>query len=372
MYRTIRNIGFGSVVAFTLIGCGGGSSSSSTSSLAEQSAQGIVELGRVGEATVKIYELNGADKTLKWTEKTSGDETTPLEKIGMFDSHSAEMDADKLYMYEVTGGTDWDVNDDGIKENPENAKLNTGGFRLATKGAWCQATENDAIRVTHVTEMQSRILDEKIQAGTLTEDDITKSVDSLLSAEDNDGDGKPDGDLNGDGKVDAQDILLFEPTKDKKALDEVFIPSLPALLESIHDAKTIPADKKDSDGDGIPDKDEFDGDSDGDGIPNKLDFDDDNDGIATTNEVNDGRDLTRDTDGDGTPNYLDTDDDGDGILTINDEADSDGDGIPDSDEHDGDTDGDGIPDYLDADDDGDGLATLGVKKIPMEMVFLML
>ncbi len=35
--------------------------------------------------------------------------------------------------------------------------------------------------------------------------------------------------------------------------------------------------------------------------------------------------------------------------------DSDGDGIPDSEESDVDTDGDGIPDYLDTDSDGDGI-----------------
>jgi hypothetical protein len=71
------------------------------------------------------------------------------------------------------------------------------------------------------------------------------------------------------------------------------------------------------------------GDSDGDGIP-------------------DSEEGAGDTDGDGTPDYLDDDDDGDGVPT----ADECPGGAPCPD-----TDGDGIPDYLDDDDDGDGVPT---------------
>jgi len=53
--------------------------------------------------------------------------------------------------------------------------------------------------------------------------------------------------------------------------------------------------------------------------------------------------LTADTDHDGIPNYLDSDDDGDGILTIDENADPNGDGIPDDAL---DSDKNGIPDYL--------------------------
>jgi len=256
MYRTIRNIGLSSIVAFALTGCGGGSSSSTS---IKQSVQGIAELGRVAGAKVKIYELHNGKKTLKWTETTSGDANSPLNAMGIFDSHSVDMDINRLYIFEVTGGIDWDVNDDGIKDAPADAKPNTGVLRSATKGEWCYTCKGDAIRVTAATEMQARMLDEKISSGTLTEDDITESVDEILSTKDLDGDGKPDGDLDGDGKVDGRDMILFGPTTDEKALDKAFIPTMPALLESIHDAKDISADEKDSDGDGVLDKDEFDG-----------------------------------------------------------------------------------------------------------------
>jgi Mg-chelatase subunit ChlD len=156
---------------------------------------------------------------------------------------------------------------------------------------------------------------------------------------------------------------------------------------------------KDSDGDGIPDNvedpngdgDPTNDDTDEDGTPNYLDPDDDGDGIPTKDEDVNGENtsLDDDTDGDGTPNYLDTDDDGDGTLTseecpdttacpdedgngIEDHLepsggadDTDGDGIPNSEEDpngngnlmDDDTDGDGIPNYKDDDDDGDEIPT---------------
>ena len=74
---------------------------------------------------------------------------------------------------------------------------------------------------------------------------------------------------------------------------------------------------RDSDGDGIPDKDECPTlpcrDTDGDGIPDYMDPDDDGDGVLTKNEdVNGGGPTNDDTDGDGKPNYLDNDDDNDG------------------------------------------------------------
>lgn len=114
------------------------------------------------------------------------------------------------------------------------------------------------------------------------------------------------------------------------------------------------------------------GDSDGDGIPDRDDRDDDNDGIP------DGQDD--DTDNDGTPDDQDSDDDNDGTPDEDDEApklpegpdgiedpdqdddgtpddedsDDDGDNIPDQDEDPLDEDGDQIPDTEDPDDDNDG------------------
>ncbi|ETX07607.1 MAG: hypothetical protein ETSY2_10265 [Candidatus Entotheonella gemina] len=83
-------------------------------------------------------------------------------------------------------------------------------------------------------------------------------------------------------------------------------------------------------------------DSDGDGVfDSEEDRNVDGDGNPTT-----GPPLN--TDGDGMLDHLDTDDDGDGTLTANEDANGNGDPTDD------DTDGDGIPDYLDPADDGPG------------------
>ncbi len=95
----------------------------------------------------------------------------------------------------------------------------------------------------------------------------------------------------------------------------------------------------------------MDADSDGDGIPDSVE------GVADTD--GDGRPDFRDpdSDGDGVLDSIEgtTDTDGDGVPDFRD-PDSDGDGILDSIEGAADTDGDGIPDYRDLDSDGDGIS----------------
>jgi hypothetical protein len=76
-------------------------------------------------------------------------------------------------------------------------------------------------------------------------------------------------------------------------------------------------------------------------------------------EVNEDCEAVRDSDGDGIPDSEDDDDDNDGIPDA-DDPDSNGNGIPDDEEEpdggDGkDSDGDGIPDVDDPDDDNDGI-----------------
>jgi parallel beta-helix repeat protein len=153
------------------------------------------------------------------------------------------------------------------------------------------------------------------------------------------------------------------------------------LNDTDHD---LVADGKDNDddGDGISDLIEGDGarHSDSDGIPDSLDRDSDDDGIldaieghdvngdgqadrafanqdANHNGLDDAFDTSvggvaptlPDSDLDGTPNYLDRDDDNDGQNTDAEDANSDGDNNPATNQTD--RDGDRIADYLDPDDD---------------------
>lgn len=83
-------------------------------------------------------------------------------------------------------------------------------------------------------------------------------------------------------------------------------------------------------------------DSDGDGIPNRQDPDDDNDGVPDVDDAfpNDPTE-SQDTDGDGIGNNADEDDDGDGLVDVQDL-------FPDDASETVDTDGDGIGDNTDA------------------------
>ncbi len=264
MCKTFKLIGISSIVVFSLLGCGGGGSSSSTQ--LKKSVDGIVELGRVAGATVKIYELDKNKKILKWTETTSGSASSKLKEMGIFNSHSNDMDLNKIYLFEVSGGNDWDADDNGVKDSAPTA--NKGTLRLVTKGQWCYTCKGEAIKITYASEMQARILDKKIKDGTLTEGDIKDSAAKVLSK-----------DINGDGKIDDRDMLLFEPTKDKNKLNKGVELNLNNILDDIHKGN-----ENDSDGDGILDKDESKKDTDGDGLPDYLDPDSDNDGIPDSVE----------------------------------------------------------------------------------------
>jgi YD repeat-containing protein len=150
---------------------------------------------------------------------------------------------------------------------------------------------------------------------------------------------------------------------------------------------SLSLDRRDTDGDGIPDDIEWGAnpdsprDTDADGVYDYLDTDSDNDGIPDMVEKGPDGLNPRDTDGNGIADYLSLDSDNDGIPDSvergadgshpldNDangtpdyrELDSDKDGVPDAIErgsdgrHPRDTDGDGIPDYRDPDSDNNGI-----------------
>lgn len=89
------------------------------------------------------------------------------------------------------------------------------------------------------------------------------------------------------------------------------------------------------------------GDYDGDAVADASDADSDNDGILDSDEDNgESVDPSGDADGDGIPNYQDSD-----VTGLSSTADSNSDGVFDV----FDTDLDGVPDFLDLDSDNDGL-----------------
>ena len=203
--------------------------------------------------------------------------------------------------------------------------------------------------------------------GLADEDDLDDDNDGILDTVENaacspaaetcdtDGDGTPnkfDLDSDADGISDVYEANGTDLDNNGKADGAVDANGVPASAkggltppDTDKDGKTDPYDV-DSDGDGIPDKEEGIKDTDGDGIPDFRDVDSDSDGIPDDKEYGPTPGKPIDTDGDGIPDYLDIDSDNDGITDRSENGA--GPAIID-------TDGDKIPDYLDLDSDGDGL-----------------
>ena len=199
-------------------------------------------------------------------------------------------------------------------------------------------------------------------------DEITLGTNSLLSDSDQDGisdavetDGGFFIDTDEDGILDALD-----PDSDGDGISDLQEGTIDLLSDGSGAWRS-----SDDDGDGIAtatehqrDGDIFGNDVDQDGIPNYLDTDSDGDG---ENDLDEG---LGDDDNDGIPAYLDGNDeddsldaDGDGITNVEEiqnltnplQADTDSDGLSDSDEGTADTDDDGTIDALDTDSDNDGI-----------------
>jgi len=91
-----------------------------------QSDSEPAQLGNFANANVEIYKVeNDGSLVLKWSETTSNGIT--LDEIGKFNTHSAELEDNSFYLYKVSGGEDWDANDDGVLDS--SATPNSGTIR---------------------------------------------------------------------------------------------------------------------------------------------------------------------------------------------------------------------------------------------------
>lgn len=172
-------------------------------------------------------------------------------------------------------------------------------------------------------------------------DDLTQVVPESEQMADNPNQNQPQpGDQDGDGVADVNDWDCNGDGVPNGEIDGDF------------NCDGVPDISEDLNGDGIP---ENEVDVDQDGIPNVQDPDDDNDGVLDEQDADqngDGvPDAQEDLDLDGVPNAQDPDDDGDAIADGLD-LDRDGDGVRNADQ---DPDGDGIPNEQDLDDDEDSL-----------------
>ncbi len=123
-------------------GCGGESTATSASGDSENRVPDTgakAHFGYLANAKVELFELDGESKTLLFTEYTTDGES--LGEIGNFDPHMRDMSREKRYMYQVSGGLNWDVDRDGIKDVTPSA--NRSLYRAIYQGykpkvAWWQ------------------------------------------------------------------------------------------------------------------------------------------------------------------------------------------------------------------------------------------
>jgi len=163
---------------------------------------GKAQLGRLKGATVKLFRLNPQhmERELITTETTNSQGA--LNIIGNFNLNSDLLEDDDIYIYEVSSGVDIDSDDNEIID--EKDSKNNGKLRLIAKGSWIKSA-NYKIRVTPLSEMIYLYI-EKGKFKDITEK-LTQYSKILLNQS-----------LNGDRILDGRDILIFNPTQDKKYL----------------------------------------------------------------------------------------------------------------------------------------------------------
>ncbi|NEW59820.1 hypothetical protein GSY74_00870 [Sulfurovum sp. bin170] len=158
---------------------------------------GKAQLGVLAEATVKLYELDDGIKKLLATEITSKGDT--IDGIGNFNLHLEMIKNDEFYIYEVSGGYDYDSDDNGIIDGIPTQ--NKGVFHLLVEGSSLKSAKQITITVV------SEIIYQKVLP--FLDSDEIKSKMLLYSKE------VIKKDIDGSGFIDINDVLYYDPINGK-------------------------------------------------------------------------------------------------------------------------------------------------------------
>ena len=217
-----KNILLGTLISAMLIGC----SERENSSPDESATQATAKLGNLADANVTIYKIedNGTLISLYFEKTSSG---TTLGEIGKFDMHIDTLDDNLFYLYEVTGGKDWDSNDDGILDT--NATINKGIIRAIAKGSSLKVAADNFI-VSYATELIYEKITPTLKYhfnastfGAKLQDAIKKVI----------------GDIDGDGAIDEKDMLIFNPHSDESKLIAVYSSQAQKIKDILHNGKIL-------------------------------------------------------------------------------------------------------------------------------------
>ncbi len=227
------------VISILLLhGCGGGGSSGSSDDVTEivpppataaESIQGIAQLGILTQATVEIFKVTDAINARfekLYTETTSDGD---MDSAGRFNTHSAELEDERFYVYQVSGGTDIDADDNGTSD--EVPVVNHGVLRAVVKGAWLKAMSSDMFRITAVSEHLYQKCYNEI---AYTPYRRTLGIEHWATWESNNTLGT---DLNGDGVIDGRDVAVFDPVSDREHLRTPIQNKYSLIVDDIHNRK---------------------------------------------------------------------------------------------------------------------------------------
>ncbi len=175
-------------------------------------SMGKAQLGVMANAKVDLSVWSEEEN--RWvilaTEMTSTGKT--LAEIGNFDAHRELLEGEKRYLYTVTGGEDWDVEDDGVLNRSFTPNL--GSFHLMAQGEILK--QSTTLNVTMVSEIlyQKQIADQTTATALL--------IAELLAE-----------DIGGDGDIDMLDILSYNPIEDKDKLTRTYQEQLDVIVDNI-------------------------------------------------------------------------------------------------------------------------------------------
>ncbi len=213
-----KNILLGTLISAMLIGC------SERENIDGSTTQATAKLGNLADANVTIYKIedNGTLISLYFEKTSSG---TTLGEIGKFDMHIDTLDDNLFYLYEVTGGKDWDSDDDGILD--ANATINKGIIRAIAKGSNLKVAADNFI-VSYATEL----IYEKITPTLKYHFNASTFGEKLQDAVK-----KVIGDIDGDGAIDEKDMLIFNPHSDESKLIGVYSSRAQKIKDILHNGK---------------------------------------------------------------------------------------------------------------------------------------
>ncbi len=180
--------------------------------------QGKALLGPVVNASVRVYGLFDRENPLC---VTTSQRSSDLDVAGTFTLPENCIVPDKLYLVEVSGGQDIDADDDGVVDDEPTPV--EGSFHAFVSG---QQMIDEVWQVTAVSEAMFQSVQNLLDLGASEEEvrQFLEDIVPLFLAED----------LNGDGKIDTDDILQFNPQIHFQSVSKFSESHLRKTIDEIH------------------------------------------------------------------------------------------------------------------------------------------